>query len=131
MSLSTSAATAVIMTGSSAGLFGIAILSPDSPWFFIPVCIFFAIIGALLREKNKDAIEKILVRSSFLAILGALCGAIATKWAWVVKTFPSGEFIVGALVSLMIAYCSDRLQSLILSVYPSVIIFIKNFLERK
>lgn len=120
--------TTTVIASSSAGIFGIAFLAPESPWFFVPVCIVCAIVGALLHDtKDKNTVKETIKKGTICAIYGCLIGAAATKYVWVVNSFPNGEFIVGGVVSLTISYFGKQIETL----FPSVLAFIKNWLERK
>ena len=129
--------TTIVIASSSAGIFGIAFLAPDSPWFFVPVCIVCAIVGALLHDsKEKLTIGNALKKATIRAIFGALLGAAVTHFNWVDDHFlKNGEFIVGGTVSFAIAYAgkktTEKITEILSKIYPSFLVFIKNWLERK
>lgn len=125
--------TTTVIASSSAGIFGIAFLAPDSPWFFVPVCIVCAIVGTLLHEsKEKLTIGEMLRNATIRAIFGALIGAAATQWDYVQIRFSSGEFIIGAFFSFTISLYGKKMWGAIeQKILPSIFVFIKNLLERK
>jgi Na+/H+-translocating membrane pyrophosphatase len=125
--------TTTVIASSSAGIFGIAFLAPESPWFFVPVCIVCAIIGTLLHEsKEKLTIGETLKKATIRAIFGALIGACATQYDWVGSHFSNGEFIVGAFFSFTISLYGKKMwEAVEQKILPSIFVFIKNWLERK
>ena len=126
--------TTTVIASSSAGIFGIAFLAPDSPWFFVPVCIVCAIVGALLHEsKEKLTIRETLRKATIRAIFGALVGAIAVHLKLVDDHFlKHGELIIGAFFSFTISLYGKKMwETVEQKILPSIFVFIKNLLERK